>query len=158
MRKDIQAINEAYDNAVRGNTEIAKDGDVFALPNGKKVVYRTEEYEENDQRKSLLSAAKIILEYSSIDTKKAAESIRYMISKKMIKNDPKSIEKNINSLLLNRGLSDEKLDNLKKEILNLLNTSKNITSFSKNSFSAIPSNTDIDHNINSTNYQSMMGL
>jgi hypothetical protein len=50
MRKDIQAINEAYDNAVRGNTEIAKDGDIFSLPNGKKVVYRTEEYEEDDDR------------------------------------------------------------------------------------------------------------
>jgi hypothetical protein len=50
MRKDIQAINEAYDNAIKGDTKIALNGDVFTLPNGQKVVYNVDEYEEDDDR------------------------------------------------------------------------------------------------------------
>lgn len=50
MRKDIQAINEAYDNAIKGDTKIALDGDVFTLPTGKKVIYNVDEYEEEDDR------------------------------------------------------------------------------------------------------------
>jgi len=50
MRKDIQAINEAYDNAIKGDIKIALNGDVFTLPNGQKVVYNVDEYEEDDDR------------------------------------------------------------------------------------------------------------
>ena len=50
MRKDIKAINEAYDNATKGDTKIALDGDVFFLPNGKKVIYNVDEYNEDDDR------------------------------------------------------------------------------------------------------------
>lgn len=54
MNKDVQKINEAYGN-VKYNTlleskDYAKDGDVFVLPNGKKVVYYADEHEDVDDR------------------------------------------------------------------------------------------------------------
>lgn len=54
MNKDVQKINEAYGN-VKYNTlleskDYAKDGDVFVLPNGKKVVYYADVHEDDDDR------------------------------------------------------------------------------------------------------------
>lgn len=54
MNKDVQKINEAYGN-VKYNTlleskDYAKDGDVFVLPNGKKVVYYADLHEDDDDR------------------------------------------------------------------------------------------------------------
>lgn len=54
MNKDVQKINEAYGNikykALFESNDYAKDGDVFVLPNGKKVVYYADEHEDDDDR------------------------------------------------------------------------------------------------------------